>query len=111
MELVDPKLSSDFDKEEVILMIKVALQCTHFTPAFRPAMSSVVSIFEGKSVEETVSESSEVLDEKKLETMRMLYKQKEEYTIRGIQEQSTSATSTSTSASDLYPPRLDSSSC
>ncbi|KAI9083621.1 hypothetical protein K1719_034563 [Acacia pycnantha] len=73
-------------------------------------MSSVVSMLEGKSVvEEIVSESSsEALDEKKLQVMRMLYKQTEERdNITEIQQEGTSVdelcAASSTSASDLYP--------
>jgi hypothetical protein len=44
MELVDPKLGSEFNKEEAIRMIKVALLCTNPSPALRPTMSAVVSV-------------------------------------------------------------------
>lgn len=47
MELVDPNLGSEFSKEEVILMLNVALLCTNASPTLRPTMSSVVSILEG----------------------------------------------------------------
>jgi hypothetical protein len=47
MELVDPKLGSEFNKEEAIRMIKVALLCTNPSPALRPTMSAVVSMLEG----------------------------------------------------------------
>ena len=59
-------LGSDFNKEEVLVMIKVALLCTKVTATQRPTMSSVVSILEGRTiVEEVYSETSEVLDEKR----------------------------------------------
>ncbi|AET02893.1 receptor-like kinase [Medicago truncatula] len=48
MELVDPRLGKDFKKEEVILMIDVALLCTNSSPSLRPSMSSVVSMLEGR---------------------------------------------------------------
>ncbi|CAO2842290.1 unnamed protein product [Amaranthus hypochondriacus] len=47
MELVDPKLGTDYDKEEVLRMIKVALLCTNPSPAVRPVMSEVLSMLEG----------------------------------------------------------------
>ena len=76
MELVDRRLGSNFNKEEAIVMINVALLCTNVSPTLRPTMSSVVSMLEGKTVvQELVSEPSEVLDEKKLETMRQNYYQ------------------------------------
>jgi len=47
MELVDPKLGSQFN-DEAIRMIKVALLCTNSSPALRPTMSAVVSMLEGQ---------------------------------------------------------------
>jgi hypothetical protein len=71
MELVDKRLGSNFNKEEAMVMINVALLCTNVTSALRPAMSSVVSMLEGKiGIQELELESSEVLDEKKMDAMR-----------------------------------------
>ncbi|KAI4333506.1 hypothetical protein L6164_018300 [Bauhinia variegata] len=115
MELVDRKLGSDFNKEELMVVINVALLCTNVSPTLRPAMSSVVSMLEGKIVvPELVMESSELLDEKKLEAMRKYYQRVEEDEISEIKNQSISVNSrwtdqSSTSATDLYPLHLDSS--
>ncbi|PON54669.1 Mitogen-activated protein kinase kinase kinase [Parasponia andersonii] len=49
MGLVDPRLGSEFYKEEAIRMIKVALLCTNASPALRPTMSTVVSMLEGRT--------------------------------------------------------------
>ncbi|KAJ6296982.1 hypothetical protein OIU78_022664 [Salix suchowensis] len=49
MEMVDPRLGSAFNKKEVARMINVALLCTNQSPALRPAMSTVVSMLEGKT--------------------------------------------------------------
>ncbi|KAJ9690794.1 hypothetical protein PVL29_013115 [Vitis rotundifolia] len=49
MELVDPKLESDFNKEEVLRMIKTALLCTNPSPALRPTMSAAVNMLEGRT--------------------------------------------------------------
>ncbi|XP_039684827.1 probable leucine-rich repeat receptor-like serine/threonine-protein kinase At3g14840 isoform X2 [Medicago truncatula] len=79
MQLVDRRLGEDFKKEEVMMMINVALLCTSFSPSLRPSMSSVVSMFEGKTnVQEVVAESSEVLDDKKYKVMQQYYKHKGE---------------------------------
>ncbi|KAK7313165.1 hypothetical protein VNO77_37642 [Canavalia gladiata] len=113
MELVDRRLDLDFDKKEAMAMINVALLCTNVTASLRPTMSSVVSMLEGRSVvHEVVSESSEALDEKKLEAMRQYYQEIEENKLTETQSQSllvdnTLATS-STSAVDLYPINMDS---
>ncbi|WOH11969.1 hypothetical protein DCAR_0831465 [Daucus carota subsp. sativus] len=47
MELIDPRLGSEYNIEEAIRMIKVALLCTNTTPALRPTMSCVVSMLSG----------------------------------------------------------------
>ncbi|XP_062096918.1 probable LRR receptor-like serine/threonine-protein kinase At1g07650 isoform X2 [Humulus lupulus] len=49
MELVDPKLGSNFKKKEAKRMIEVALLCTNPSPALRPSMSTVVSMLEGRT--------------------------------------------------------------
>jgi hypothetical protein len=51
MELVDPKLGSEFN-EEAVRMIKVALLilCANSLPALRPTMSAVVNMLEGLTV-------------------------------------------------------------
>ncbi|KAK7324508.1 hypothetical protein VNO77_28112 [Canavalia gladiata] len=103
MELVDRRLGSDFNKKEVMVLINVALLCTNVSATLRPMMSSVVSMLEGRTeVQEVVSESSEVLDEKKLEAMRQYYYD-HSISMEGPW------TASSTSATDLYPVHLDSS--
>ncbi|XP_019198532.1 PREDICTED: probable leucine-rich repeat receptor-like serine/threonine-protein kinase At3g14840 [Ipomoea nil] len=47
MEFIDPRLGSNFDKDEALRMIKVALLCTNTSPVLRPSMSAVVSMLEG----------------------------------------------------------------
>ncbi|MCI07051.1 LRR receptor-like kinase [Trifolium medium] len=116
MELVDRRLGSDFNKKEAMVMIDVALLCTNVTSNLRPSMSSVVSMLEGTTVvPEFVSDSSEVMDEKKLEVMRQYYYQIEENKTSKSQTQSQSLlsdgawTATSSSGVDLYPVQSDSS--
>ncbi|CAN6553263.1 unnamed protein product [Malus baccata var. baccata] len=50
MELVDPMLGSEFNEEEAMRMIKVALLCTNRSPTLRPTMSAVVSMLEGRAI-------------------------------------------------------------
>ncbi|RWR96284.1 Protein kinase domain-containing protein [Cinnamomum micranthum f. kanehirae] len=50
LELVDPKLGSEFNEEEAIGMITIALLCTSTSSTLRPAMSAVVSMLEGRTV-------------------------------------------------------------
>ncbi|KAK2368178.1 putative leucine-rich repeat receptor serine/threonine-protein kinase [Trifolium repens] len=116
MELVDTRLGSDFNKQEALVMINVALLCTNVTSNLRPSMSSVVSMLEGKAVvPEFVPDSSEVMDEKKMEVMRQYYYQIDENNISKPLTQSRSLlsdgpwTATSSSGVDLYPIHSDSS--
>ncbi|KAI3769372.1 hypothetical protein L6452_00473 [Arctium lappa] len=59
MELVDPRLGSDYDIQETMVVINLALLCTTTCPTDRPAMSAVVSMLEGRTVSrELVGEQS-----------------------------------------------------
>jgi len=114
MELVDSRLGLDFNKKEVTRMINVALLCTNGTASLRPTMSLVVSMLEGRSVvQEFISESSEALDEKKLEATRHHYQEIEENNLNETSNQSFSVDDTlatsSMSATDLYPINMNSS--
>ncbi|XP_031277995.1 probable leucine-rich repeat receptor-like serine/threonine-protein kinase At3g14840 [Pistacia vera] len=119
MDLVDPRLGSDFNKKEVMVMIIVALLCTVTSSAVRPTMSSVVSMLEGRAaVPDSIPNSSDSVDEAKLEAMRNYYQYSREQSNEGSTSQSQSQiqsmsidglwTGSSTSASDLYPVNLDS---
>ncbi|XP_068322386.1 probable leucine-rich repeat receptor-like serine/threonine-protein kinase At3g14840 [Pyrus communis] len=108
IELVDPRLGSDFDEEEVITMVKVALLCINPAPALRPTMSEVVSMLEGRTpVCESVMNPSMYSDELRLASLRKPFDP--------IAQQSTSETpslvgssdatlihSSATTSSDLY---------
>lgn len=48
LELVDPRLGSNYSKKEAMRMINLSLVCTNPSPTLRPSMSSVVSMLEGK---------------------------------------------------------------
>ncbi|KAJ8549417.1 hypothetical protein K7X08_033124 [Anisodus acutangulus] len=64
LELLDPRLGSDFNKEEALRMIKVALLCTSTSPAMRPNMSVVVNMLEGRlDIDESNLDSSVYDDE------------------------------------------------
>ncbi|XP_057958080.1 probable leucine-rich repeat receptor-like serine/threonine-protein kinase At3g14840 [Malania oleifera] len=88
MEVVDPTLGSDFNKEEVMTMINVALLCTNASAAARPTMSSVVSMLEGRAVVQvSVSKSGVLTDEMKLQAMKDYYQFGHEHKINEIQTQ------------------------
>ncbi|XP_031385998.1 probable leucine-rich repeat receptor-like serine/threonine-protein kinase At3g14840 [Punica granatum] len=109
MELVDPRLGSQFNVEEVMVMIEVALLCTDVTPTTRPAMSSVVSMLEGKTVVPLLipRDGSTLGDEMNIEAMRRQLScgYKEEEWIN----QSHTASFSASADKDLYPLILDSS--
>jgi hypothetical protein len=75
MELVDPKLGSEFNKEEAVRMIKVALLCTNPSPALRPKMSAVISMLEGRTVHENGMDPSIYGDELRLRALKDQYGQ------------------------------------
>jgi len=111
MDLVDERLGKDFRKDEVVVMINVALLCTQVSSMHRPTMTSVVCMLEGKTnVPEVVLDTSEVLDGKKLE-MQQYYRMREKNITHETQEESISMGETSASMSDigLYSINMDSS--
>ncbi|GMP66048.1 hypothetical protein CsSME_00026573 [Camellia sinensis var. sinensis] len=106
MELVDPRLESDFNKEQVMVMLNVALLCTSATAAIRPTMSSVVSMLEGKA--EVQSFSIDGIEPEKTDN-RFQYSPEMSTSDSHSHGISTDGPWTdTTSASDLYPLKLSS---
>ncbi|CAL8150691.1 unnamed protein product [Prunus armeniaca] len=111
MDLVDPRLGSDFNKEEMMLTINVALLCCNVTSTVRPTMSSVVSMLEGRAaVQELVSDPNASSFE--IEAMRKHFQSSFGRNTGESQTQTASTegpwTGSSTSAHDLYPVKPDS---
>ncbi|TKY49233.1 LRR receptor serine/threonine-protein kinase [Spatholobus suberectus] len=112
MDLVDERLGEDFKRDEVMVMINVALLCTQVSPLHRPTMASVVCMLEGKTdVQDVVLDTSQVLDGKKLEVIQQYYRLREKNKTHDIQEESISMAETSAfmSDTDLYSVNMDSS--
>ncbi|GKV37079.1 hypothetical protein SLEP1_g45147 [Rubroshorea leprosula] len=82
LELVDPRLGSNYNKNEAIKMINVALLCTNPAPAARPIMSSIVSMLEGKTNVDELSLNPSA----SIELLRKFYQTLEE---EGTQENQT----------------------
>eukprot|EP00258_Populus_trichocarpa_P030718 XP_024446737.1 probable leucine-rich repeat receptor-like serine/threonine-protein kinase At3g14840 [Populus trichocarpa] len=111
MEMVDPRLGSEFNKKEVVRMINVALLCTNQSPALRPTMSTVVSMLEGKTdVEELVMVPSTLGDPSGYATA--LHNKFAQSSVKGSLSETQSfvkssegpwTASSSSSAQDLYP--------
>ncbi|KAI8567155.1 hypothetical protein RHMOL_Rhmol02G0098300 [Rhododendron molle] len=105
MDLVDPKLGSDFNKEEAMRMTKVALICTNPSPALRPTMSAVVSMLEGKlGFEELVNDPRIYGDDFRFVALRDKYDELRQTSTEAKTLMDHTVTgSSSTSAQDLYP--------
>ncbi|KAJ6315084.1 hypothetical protein OIU78_018550 [Salix suchowensis] len=109
MELVDPKLGSEFNKKEVVRMIEVALLCTKQSPALRPRMSAVVKMLEGTgAVQELVMDPSTFGDPSRFKGYKHRSDQSSSRNISETQSLVRSSDgpwidSSSASAQDLYP--------
>ncbi|KAH9723415.1 putative leucine-rich repeat receptor-like serine/threonine-protein kinase [Citrus sinensis] len=113
MELVDTNPGSNFDKEQVMVMINVALLCANASPTIRPSMSSVLRMLEcGVDVLDLVSDSSvSDIDETKAEAMRKYYQFCVENTASTTQSTSSiygPPPGSSTAGVDLHPFSVDS---
>ena len=113
MELVDPRLGSDFSKDEVLCMIKVALLCANASSTLRPLMSSVVRMLEGQTVVPSViSKAYNDDDDLKFKAIRDQYEQNLDQSTSDSQTRSMLSddlwTSSAISAVDLYPIKPDS---
>lgn len=117
MELIDPRLGTNFNRDEAMAMIHVALLCTHVSPAVRPSMSSVVSMLDGKvNVPASIPENAVPNDDAKFEEMRKHFrgiKEGEEAREKSAKQVDSMPinvpwTGSSASSSDLYPILLDS---
>ncbi|KAI8006240.1 putative LRR receptor-like serine/threonine-protein kinase [Camellia lanceoleosa] len=114
MELVDPKLGPDFDKEEAIKMIKIALLYTNPSPALRLAMSAVISMLEGHlDIQDLVMDPSIYGDEYMFKSLKDKYDELQLQSLNEAQSLvdsmvTTQIGSSSASTNDLYQINLDS---
>ena len=66
LELVDPALGKNFNKEEALQLLTLGLLCASPSPALRPTMASVVAMLGGRmpvevpAMEFTMAESVEM---------------------------------------------------
>uniref|UniRef100_A0A3N7FQV7 non-specific serine/threonine protein kinase n=1 Tax=Populus trichocarpa TaxID=3694 RepID=A0A3N7FQV7_POPTR len=109
MEIVDPKLHSEFNKEEAERMIKAALLCTNASPSIRPAMSEVVSMLEGQtSIPEVTSDPSIFYDDLHSKRVNGHYQQVTDQSLNSTQDlfppsDKSWIGNSSTSTPELYP--------
>ncbi|XP_035549614.1 probable leucine-rich repeat receptor-like serine/threonine-protein kinase At3g14840 isoform X3 [Juglans regia] len=115
LDLVDPRLGSNYMKDEVMRLINVALLCTNVSAAVRPTMSLVVSMLEGGAIIPELGPNLSIIDdEMKVKALWEHFQDKKESS-RSENSQTQSLlrddpfTGSSTSAVDLYPINVDSS--
>ncbi|KAL1202421.1 putative leucine-rich repeat receptor-like serine/threonine-protein kinase [Cardamine amara subsp. amara] len=114
-EVIDPRLGTDYNRQEAMTMIQIGMLCTSPAPADRPSMSTVVSMLEGHStvnVERLLQASFNKGNEKDEESVRAM---KKHYAMIGEEERTsmtdgpyTSSSTSTANVSDLYPVKLDS---
>ncbi|KAG6685399.1 hypothetical protein I3842_12G110100 [Carya illinoinensis] len=116
LDLVDPRLGSNYRKEEVMRVINVALLCANVSATVRPTMSSVVSMLEGNAVIPELGPNLSIVDdEMKVKALWDHFQDKKESSMGNSQTQGLltddqfTGTTSSTSAVDLYPINMDSS--
>lgn len=70
-ELIDERLGSRVDNEEIERTVKVAVLCTSATPSVRPMMSEVVQMIEGNmAIPDAVTEGSPSAMEVRLKAIK-----------------------------------------
>ncbi|KAF2302940.1 hypothetical protein GH714_011480 [Hevea brasiliensis] len=111
MEIVDPRLESEFNIEEAERMIKVALLCTNASSMLRPTMSAALSMLEGEtSIEEVTSDPSIYDDDMRFKPLKDHYQQMQRQSsgrsqapIFSSDNSWVGSSTTTASAYDLYP--------
>ncbi|WCJ27272.1 Leucine-rich repeat transmembrane protein kinase [Euphorbia peplus] len=116
MELVDPRLESNFNEEEVSRVIEIALLCTNPSAALRPTMSAVISMLEGKvEIYEQEMDTSFSGNEFRSTTIKRQYDQmlmqnisSETRSVAHSSDAIWAASSSTSGHQDLYPFNTDS---
>ncbi|KAL5997731.1 hypothetical protein ACLOJK_008661 [Asimina triloba] len=111
LEFVDPRLGAEYNEEEVISTINVALLCTNASHLLRPTMSTAISMLEGHTAIQVPTDRPSSSDDLKF---RITRKRDQTISSTSNSKEETSYTdqagivSSSRSAHDLYPVSLDS---
>lgn len=108
LDLVDPKLGTEFNEKEAQRMIKVALLCVNASPKLRPTMSAAIRMLEGKEhIPEEISDPSIYGEDLKIISLRNQNQHVDIQNSSGIlgpyfSSDGTQVPSSSASAHDLY---------
>ncbi|CAI9088862.1 OLC1v1023310C1 [Oldenlandia corymbosa var. corymbosa] len=109
MELIDLRLGSDYNKEQVMRTLHIALLCTNVVPTERPSMSSVVSMLEGRGGVDMISSASKRSASGKHKKLKSLGLTKEQQQLANPGDSQIEMsmdvpfTGSSTATGDLYP--------
>lgn len=89
-ELIDQRLGSDINKQEVERIVKVALLCTSATPSLRPIMSEVVGMLEGRiSIPDEIPEANTYSNDLRFKAMKDFHQERQKQKLTGSQTQNT----------------------
>ncbi|KAH0698178.1 hypothetical protein KY290_015985 [Solanum tuberosum] len=89
-ELIDQRLGSDINKQEVEKIVKVALLCTSATPSLRPIMSEVVSMLEGRiAIPDEIPEASTYSNDLRFKAMKDFHQERQNQKLIQTQTQNT----------------------
>ncbi|KAG5561362.1 hypothetical protein RHGRI_004405 [Rhododendron griersonianum] len=99
-DLVDPKLGSEVNKEEVERMVKVALLCTNASPSLRPTMSEAVSMLEGRmTIPSIIPDPNSYIEDLRFKAMRDFHEETQKHSSSRSQTQNSSALGTDIASS------------
>lgn len=104
LEIIDPMLQGDFNREEAVRMIKVALLCTHSSPSLRPTMSEALQMLQGEmEITEFVSDPGLYGHNWNISKLREIDTHGSSSTSGVADQTAVTAMKSSVSGSDLYP--------
>ncbi|VVA92986.1 unnamed protein product [Arabis nemorensis] len=106
LEIVDPMLEGEFNSNEAVRMINVALVCTNSSPSLRPSMSEAVQMLEGEmEITEVMSDPSMYGHDFSFSNLKIANSHAlGNSNMCGVSGNEISATTTTTSSvSDMYP--------
>ncbi|XP_023730748.1 probable LRR receptor-like serine/threonine-protein kinase At1g07650 isoform X2 [Lactuca sativa] len=101
IDLVDPRLGSEFKKKEALRMIEIALLCTNESPVLRPVMSEVVNMLEGHTKTEEINVNVNTSEEEN--RFQALGGKLERMQSHEFERPDISINPASSSSNDLYP--------
>lgn len=109
-KFVDPRLGTDFNKEEAIRLINVGLLCINSSPVPRPPMSAVVSMLveAQTSIVDATPEQIFSTDDFEIQVSGKRYPSSGDSQTKSFLVEGGSVHGSTTSSSDLYPLNLDS---